>query len=795
MNDSLSKKLTDQATDLQSDLAELQRRISELEMANATLHQAQQLYQAGLDAGLCNLILVRCILDDAQTLVDLEIQDVNQNFSNLVGISALDLRGRVFSSLYPQLFDHPDFRYIRQVARTGERKQLRAHVVELDSFFELAISRPAPGMLYLALADITSYMRNETELTRRLAVMEQATETMVVTELDGRILYANPFAAQSTGYSLDELKGQNPRLLKSDQQPASFYRQLWQTIQSGKTWRGRFINRRKDGSLYHEDATIFPITDAAGQIINYAAVKRDVTEQVAAERERERLLQASQEEAQRTEQILNSVPLGICLLDSKQILLSANPLGQEYLAILGPTQLGDRLSALGDQLITDLLMAPSKGLNHHLHLHHRIFEVNSRPVHRSFQVEGWVVIIDEITQKQEQQHRAEEQSRLAAVGQLAAGMAHDFNNIMSVITLYSQFLAKAPDMPVRARQQLITMHTQAQRATDLIQQILDFSRQADLERHPLQLAPGIKELSKLLQRTLPENISVHFRYDEQAANTGAYTISADPTRIQQAIMNLAINARDAMLEGGELIFDLSRFELNPADPLPQPNMLPGAWICLAVSDTGTGIPDHVLPRIYEPFFSTKPKGKGSGLGLAQVHGIVAQHEGFVSVKTAPGQGTTFLLYLPALADETTQVSAPELSLALTSGTGQTILLVEDNESARVALAEGLSMLNYTTLEAENGREALVVLDQNRDKIDLILSDVVMPVMGGLEFFAALKARGETIPVLFLTGHQMDAELDKLQAEGLAGWMVKPPRLEVLTETIANALKKTDQPSL
>ena len=217
---------------------------------------------------------------------------------------------------------------------------------------------------------------------------------------------------------------------------------------------------------------------------------------------------------------------------------------------------------------------------------------------------------------------------------------------------------------------------------------------------------------------------------------------------------------------------------------------------MMVSDTGTGIPPDVLPRIFDPFFTTKAEGKGSGLGLAQVHGIVAQHEGQIDVETKVGEGTTFLIYLPALS-----IRQPEIIVQATAplqqGKGQTILVVEDNAATRKALVESLELLNYRVLEAVNGREALALFDQYANdpvtldtpgrKIALVLSDVVMPGMGGQALFRALEQRDSTVKVVLLTGHPLQEQLENLQAQGLDGWLLKPPVLEQLAEMIARVL--------
>jgi CheY-like chemotaxis protein len=252
-----------------------------------------------------------------------------------------------------------------------------------------------------------------------------------------------------------------------------------------------------------------------------------------------------------------------------------------------------------------------------------------------------------------------------------------------------------------------------------------------------------------------------------------------------------------MPEGGELHIGLDRIRIEDRKRAPLPEMEAGEWVRVTVSDTGTGIPPDVRPRIFEPFFTTKERGEGTGLGLAQVHGIVKQHEGEIDVTTTVGEGTTFTIYLPALLVAKPE-ALPEERLALPQGQGETILVVEDNAAMREALVDTLELLNYRALEAANGREALEILERQTLEVSedfqsleiaLVLSDVVMPEMGGIALFHVLKQRYSAIRVVLLTGHPMEEELETLRAEGLSDWLPKPPSPEQLAQVVAQALRE------
>ena len=362
-------------------------------------------------------------------------------------------------------------------------------------------------------------------------------------------------------------------------------------------------------------------------------------ERVATALENARLLNTIQDQGRLVARIIDAVPAGILVVDGDGRVLVANPLAATYLELLQGGSNIERLEQLGGTSLADLLARPG---GHEIEIETPAagtFEVAARPLEGPVASESLLLVIHDVTQEREQQSYLQAQDRLATVGQMAAGIAHDFNNILAVIVLYSQMLLQS-DLSSRDKERLKAIYEQAQRATTLVSQILDFSRRAVMERRPLQLVPFLEELADILERTLPETIAVKLTYDR-----GEYLVNADPTRLQQALMNLAVNARDAMPDGGDFSVRLEQIETGANAPLP--DMAPGQWIRITVADTGEGIEPNDLPSIFDPFYTTKEPGQGTGLGLAQVYGIVKQHEGFIDVVSRPGEGTQFTIYLPA----------------------------------------------------------------------------------------------------------------------------------------------------
>ncbi len=621
----------------------------------------------------------------------------------------------------------------------------------------------------------------EEELRKLSRAVEQSASTIIITDTHGYIEYANPRFTEITGYPLEEALGRHTRFLGSGHTPLDEYEQLWETIASGKEWHGEFQNIKKNGELYWESASISPIKNADGVITHFLAVKEDVTGRKQAETEREKLLTQIRQQAQEVQFIIDTVPEGIFLLSEDHRVRLTNPVARQYLTRLAPRRESGRLTHLVNRPLHELLTSPPKGLWHEITSEGLVFEAIARPIENGPDNSGWVLVLRDITQERDIQRRVQRQERLAAVGQLAAGIAHDFNNILAVIKLYAQLISRTVEMPVRAQERLHTIEQQTKRATDLIQQILDFSRQSVVERKPLDLLPFMEELVILLDRTLPEHIQVELDHAAEA-----YFIQADPSRIQQVLMNLAVNARDAMPEGGRLQIRMAHVQTEEPRQMTVQDLPPGNWVQIEVIDSGDGIPPEALSHIFEPFFTTKEVGEGTGLGLAQVYGIIQQHEGYIDVTTEEGQGTTFFIYFPALNTGDNATDTYEKAL-LQLGQGQRVLVVEDDPATREALLDSLAQLNYEVLAATNGREALTILASEALEIDLVLSDAVMPEMGGIALFHAIREQNLSVPVVLLTGHPLSKEMENLQALGLAGWLPKPPDLVNLSYLLAKVL--------
>lgn len=511
--------------------------------------------------------------------------------------------------------------------------------------------------------DITARRRGEEDRAVLAMAVDQSAEAVVITDTQGTILYVNPAFERITGYSREETVGKNPRILRSGKQDESFYREMWGTLLRGEVWEGHFVNRKKDGSLYEEDATISPVRDPAGGIVSFVGVKRDVT----------------------------------------------------------------RLLSLEKQV--------------------------------------------RMAQKME------------AVGTLAGGIAHDFNNALTVIIGFGEMLKSRIAKDPKAASDLDEILHGAERASVLTRQLLTFARRQLIELVNLDLNQVVTDLEKLLRKVTREDIVV-----KTFPAAMPVTIRADRGQIEQVLMNLCLNARDAMPAGGQLIIETGVTSLEEEYLKQYPYMKAGRYVVLSVSDTGIGMDEKIRERVFEPFFTTKGPDKGTGLGLAVVYGIVKQHNGFIHLYSEPGKGSTFRVYFPAVD----ALPDPKMAAfhAVTLGGNETILLTEDEEPVRNMMEQTLKSYGYRVLVARDGEEAVDIFRLHEKEIAIAVLDVVMPKKGGKQAYDEMIATNPGLKVLFLSGYSANAIHESFVLLPGLPFLQKPFVPDVLARKVREVLDKS-----
>lgn len=528
----------------------------------------------------------------------------------------------------------------------------------------------APDYFVSVISDISARKRAEQERERFVQAVEQSSDAIVITDVRPRIVYVNAAYERITGYAREDVLGLDPGHRRSDEHDLAYYDAMWRRLQTGATWEGQIVNRRKDGGRSIEHMSITPVLDSDGQCVNYVAVSRDISDAIALEAEKRQLEEANQ---------------------------------------------------------------------------------------RS--------------------------QKLEALGTLAGGIAHDFNNVLAIISGYSDMASLALDLDDPVQTELRHIKSATDRAASLVSKILLFSRRADEQREIICVATAVEEALALLRAAVPATIAIDLRVDAPDA-----CIEADPTQLNQVIMNLVSNARHAIdTSHGTITLEVVTRELDGAEATKR-QLPPGRYVQLAVSDTGSGMDGETMERIFEPFYTTKPPEKGTGLGLATVHGIVASHGGDIGVTSTPGAGTTFEILLPETQEAASSVPQQLASPAHDAGTER--LLVVDDEPAIVALNQRLlEMAGYQVTGLVDSEEALQHLRDHPNDVDLLIADYTMPKMTGFELVRRIRGLGLNLPVLILTGYSEVTAPEELGALGHTKILGKPLSREKLLTAVREAFDR------
>jgi len=393
---------------------------------------------------------------------------------------------------------------------------------------------------------------------------------------------------------------------------------------------------------------------------------------------------------------------------------------------------------------------------------------------------GYRGILRDLTRQQSLQAQLVQAQKMEAIGTIAGGVAHDFNNVLQVALGYSELILGDEDLVPRHRADVRKINDAARRGADLVQRLLTFSRKKEIKPQPLNLNRSINEIRNMLDRTIPKMIDIQLLLAKDLA-----AINADPTQIDQILMNLAVNARDAMPDRGKLIIETANAIVDEEYSKTHLDPKPGHYVLLTVTDNGVGMGKETLKHIFEPFFTTKETGQGTGLGLAIVHGIVQQHQGHIWCYSEPGEGTAFKIYFPALISE--EELHKKSSVPMPRGGSETILLVDDEEHIAELGKRILSKAGYTVLTAKNGREGLELYSAEREKISLVILDLIMPEMGGELCLEGLLSLDPSTKVIVATGYSAGVHTQDILSSGVKGFVQKPYDIRQMLEVVRGVL--------
>jgi PAS domain S-box-containing protein len=610
--------------------------------------------------------------------------------------------------------------------------------------------------------------RSDVALRKLSHAIEQAADQLVITNKDGAIEYVNPAFECLTGYSAAEVIGQTPRLLKSGLHEPAFYQELWQRIQAGKVFRATFINRKKNGELYYQEETITPVTNHNGVITHFVSTGRDITERKKAEQAIEKLAAFPR---------LNPNPVLEFAADGS--LTYSNAAAHEMARCLGQADPTAILPPNSAQIVKTCLATGQSKLRLETVLAGRTISWSFLPIQPSQAVHCYA---SDITDRLNLEAQLRHSQKMESVGQLAAGVAHDFNNILTVIQGQTCLLLLNPKLDPKIAESLQPIRESAERAANLTRQLLALSRRQIMQPKELDLNVVISNVAKMLHRLLTESIALELHHAPHLP-----AILADPGMMEQIIVNLAVNARDAMPQGGQLTITTRALQITEADARINPEARPGQFVCLSVADTGCGMDAKIMERIFEPFFTTKEAGKGTGLGLATVYGIVKQHQGWIEVTSAVGQGSIFKVFLPSLGNPLT--TSPESSVLPPVPKGsESVLVVEDEPNLCTLIKNILERKGYRVLTAASGTDALQRWEQQKGDFQLLLTDMVLPGgISGRELASRLQAQKPELKIIYTSGYSLElVGGDYALREGL-NYLQKPFYPHVLAQTVRQCL--------
>ena len=592
---------------------------------------------------------------------------------------------------------------------------------------------------------------------------------------------------EMTGYSSDELIGKNTRIIyPTDEEYEYVDREKYRQITEKQTDTVETRIQRRDGRIINVVMSSTPL-DPSDLSTGVTFTALDITE-------RKRADEALRESEERYRLLFEKSPLGIMHFNPEGVIVDCN---DNFANIVGVS----RQEMIGFDMLSALLEGPAReSVRDTLEFGSGKFEgqyrtvagdknvhikaIHQRITDRNGAVIGGISVVEDVSEKVHLESKLRQAQKMEAVGTLAGGVAHDFNNLLQAINGFTEILILEKTEKAPEYQGLKAIQNAGQRAAELVKQLLLFSRKVETERQPVNLNREIEQAQKMLAHTIPKMVEIETRL-----SNNIWTINADPVQIEQILLNLGTNAADAMPEGGTLSINTENVSL---DEEYAPNHLaaePGKYVLLKFSDTGQGMDQETLEHIFEPFYTTKEVGHGTGLGLASVYGIVKGHGGYITCDSEVGKGTTFNLYLPAMGIKEFTIEKEPVVPQPAPGGNETVLVVDDEEWIRDFASLALKQFGYNSLTAASGEEALDIYRSRQEEIDLVILDIGMPGMGGYKCLQELLLINPTLNILIASGYSIDGQVKKIIENGAAGFMGKPYRLNELLAKVRFTLDK------
>jgi two-component system cell cycle sensor histidine kinase/response regulator CckA len=624
------------------------------------------------------------------------------------------------------------------------------------------------------------------------AIVESSDDAIVSKTLDGIVLSWNPASERIFGYSADEMIGSSIyRLIPPDLYGEE--REVLSQIRQGRrVAHFETTRRRKDGTLFPVDLTVSPVLDATGTVAGASSIKRDISDRRTAAATSARLAAI----VQSSEDAIISKTLDGTVLDwngaaERMYGFSYSEIVGRSIYLLVPDELRSEERTILERVARGEHVAHYETMRRRRDGSLINVALTLSPIHGGA---GLIVGASSIQRDISERKRAEEAlrqaSKMEAIGALAGGLAHDFNNQLYAVSGFAHFIGRDPGLSPASRADLLEIHNTTERMASLTRQLLAFARQQVLSPETLDLNAAVQDTGPMLQRLIGSAIAI-----DLVLAPGPKWVRVDRAQLVQVLLNLVINARDAMPNGGRIEIRTETLEVSPGQVLNrlQVPVEPGGYAELMVSDAGQGIAPEHLAHIFEPFYTTKEVGLGTGLGLATVDGIISQSGGHIQVRSVPGRGTSIKILLPLCPEPTPSAPTGKSHRSLGGSRGR-ILVVDDEEAIRAVVGRMLQAEGYEVLRARDGLEALRGLQEVGGAVDLVITDLVMPGMGGRLLADELARRYPEVAIVWMSGHPRDVEFPREVPGSERAFLMKPVAPEVLLDTVSQVLQNARRQS-
>lgn len=721
---------------------------------------------------------------------------VNPQAERIIGRSRQELLGKNNWEVFPEAVGTIIQHEYERALESGKPVRFRVFFPPLAIMFEID-AEPTPEGLAIYFRDVTQEHAREERLRLLETAVSRQNDILLITDarpIDGpggpKIVYVNEAFVKRTGYSRDEAIGATPRILQGPKTDRAELDRIRRALEGWHPVRAELLNYTKSGEEFWIELDIVPIADESGLYTHWVAVERDVTERKRADEE----IHLNQERFRLVAIATNDViwdwdlGTGRCWWnESLQTLLGYDPAENESRAESWENRLHpedrDKVVASIDALIagSDVFWSGEYRFRHadghYLTVVDRSFVIRNAKG-KAIRMLGSLV---DFTSQREMENRLRQSQKLEAVGQLTGGVAHDFNNLLTVILGNAELLASQLTDHAQLCALAEMTVTAAERGAELTNRLLAFARKQPLDPRVLDVSGQVEGMENLLRRALPENIDIRI-----ARAPGLWQAEIDASQLETALLNLALNARDAMPDGGHLTIEMANEVLDDDYVAREPELAPGQYVLIAVTDTGEGMAPEVLDHVFEPFFTTKDVGKGSGLGLSMIYGFVKQSRGHIRVYSEPGEGTCVKLYFPRSGGMDARPGHESAGVRVVGG-AESILVVEDDPMVREHLVASLVGLGYKVQSAETGAKAMEIL-QGPSRIDLLFTDVVLPGgMNGRKLAGAAHDLRPGLKVLFTSGYSENAIVHHGRLDIGVELLAKPYRRDQLAAKVRKVL--------